>query len=361
MVDEVQSGGREQPLPSRIPSLDGLRALSVSLVLFSHFGESWHLPYSVWYVANDYGKVGLRIFYVISGFLITTLLLKEGERTGNLSLKKFYIRRAYRILPAAYIFMIAATLLFHSQLSVKDIVIAFTYLSAYSTYIPLVLSHLWSLSVEEQFYLLWPTIMMFGTAAGKRAALAVVVICPVLRFVLLMAGLGNGALYPVVTSADAIATGCLLALFQPELRHLRSFFTSRRFWIIWVLTAAVALLDLTRHGRIYQCAGLPLLHLGIALCVQSAMLMAPRILNATIPVWVGTISYSLYLWHRPFADGARPLWYTTFPTNLILAVATAVVSYYAIERPILRLRERRMSQRRKHMPQVLMVGASSET
>lgn len=330
---------------SRIPSLDGIRAVAVLLVLVSHFGQSLHYPDYLWAIANCYGKIGLRIFYVLSGFLITNLLLRERERTSAISLSNFYQRRAYRILPAAYLYMLVVTVLFHADFRIKDIVFAFTYLSAYSTYIPHKLSHLWSLSVEEQFYLLWPAVMALAMLRERRVARGVVLLAPVARLILITAGWGNGPLFPMATSADALATGCLLAFSQETLAKWRGFLTHRHFWLVWLITALLPLIELTGHGRIYQVAILPLLHAGIAICMQNAILMRYRALNASLPVWIGTISYSLYLWHRPFDDPSSHAWYQLFPANLILMVGIAVASYYFVEQPILKLRDRRFLKR----------------
>jgi peptidoglycan/LPS O-acetylase OafA/YrhL len=317
---------------SRIPSLDGLRAFSISTVLLSHFSYSWHfLPW--------YANTGVRVFFVISGFLITTLLLHEREETGTIKLKQFYLRRAYRIVPAAYVYMIVMSALFYAGLSSKDIVVAFAYLSSYFRQ-PGIFSHLWSLSVEEQFYLVWPAVMAVSTASARRVALCVIAIDPILRLLLLSTGLSQGvnSLFPTV--ADSIATGCLLALLQPELQQYRSFFTGRWFGVIWALTFAIPLVPYLPHtGRLYEFAGLPMLHIGIALCIQNAMLVRYRILNAAIPVWIGTVSYSLYLWHVPFAV-PRHVWYTRFPMNITLAFLAAALSYYLVERPVLRFRDR---------------------
>ena len=314
------------------------------MVLMSHFGLSLHYPHNLWALANCYGKVGLRIFYVLSGFLITHLLLRERDKAGRISLKNFYLRRAYRILPAAYLYMIVVTALFHADFQVKDIVLAFTYLSSYSTYIPHNLSHLWSLSVEEQFYLLWPAVMAAAAVRERKVAIAVAIAAPIVRLILLTGGWGNGPLFPVATSIDALAMGCLLALVQVRLERWRALFAHRHFWIVWIMTGLIPLLDLTRHGRTYQVAGVPLLHLGIALCMQNAIVRRYRVLNASVPVWIGSISYSLYLWHRPFDDPSSQAWYTLFPANLILMLGASVVSYYVVERPILNLRARRTLQ-----------------
>jgi len=310
------------------------------MVLASHFGLSLHYPHYLWAIANCYGKVGLRIFYVLSGFLITHLLLREREKTGAISLRYFYVRRAYRILPAAYLYMILISVIFRASLSARDMVMAFTYLSSYQTYIPHTLSHLWSLSVEEQFYLFWPAAMAIGAIPDRKVAIGVTLLAPVARLILISGGWSNGPLYPIATSADALAAGCLLALFQPELAKWRGLLTSRGFWVVGLLTSLIPLLDLVGHARIYQCAGVPLLHAGIALCIQNAMAMRYRVLNASVPVWIGTISYSLYLWHRPFDDPSAHSWYAMFPGNLFLTLAAAIVSYYLVEKPVLKLRAR---------------------
>jgi peptidoglycan/LPS O-acetylase OafA/YrhL len=318
----------------RIPSLDGLRAFSIATVLLSHFSYSWHFP--PWYA-----NTGVRVFFVISGFLITTLLIREREKTGTICLKEFYLRRAYRIFPAAHVYIIVVSVWFYASLSPKDMVVAFTYLSSYFRQ-PGVFSHLWSLSVEEQFYLIWPAVMAISTASARRVALCVVVIDPVLRLILAGTRMGQGVNFYFPLLADSIATGCLLALFQPEIQKYRCFFTARWFGVIWALTFAIPLVPYLPHSaRLYQCVGLPLLHIGIALCIQNAMLVRYRILNASVPVWIGVVSYSLYLWHVPFAEIPRHVWYTTFPTNISLAFVVAALSYYAVERPVLRFRDRR--------------------
>lgn len=328
-------------MSSRVPSLDGIRALSILLVLASHFGQSLHYPHYFWAIANCYGKVGLRIFYVLSGFLITHLLMRERERSGTINLRNFYRRRAYRILPAAYVYMIVITAISHAEFRIRDIAFAFTYLSAYSTYIPHNLSHLWSLSAEEQFYLLWPAVMASAVLREHRVAIGVAVLAPVARLVLITAGWSNGPLFPMATSVDALAAGCLLALSQETLGKWQSFITHRRFWVVWLLTALLPLAELSRHGRIYQVLVLPVLHTGIALCLQNAMSVRYRALDAPFPVWVGTISYSLYLWHRPFDDASSHSWCMFFPADLILMVGAALASYYLVEQPMLKLRDRR--------------------
>lgn len=174
----------------------------------------------------------------------------------------------------------------------------------------------------------------------RRVAIGVIIAAPIVRLTLMTGGWGDGPLFPVATSIDAVAMGCLLALVQRELEGWRALFAHRHFWAILTFTGLIPLLDLTRHGRLYQVIGVPLLHTGIALCIQNAMIMRYRALNAPVSVWIGTLSYSLYLWHRPFDESSSHSWYTLFPANIVLMLGAAVGSYYLVERPMLNLRAR---------------------
>ena len=336
---------------SRIPSLDGFRALSISLVCIGHFSYSTGFPVRHNWWTDAYAHYGVRIFFVISGFLITTLLLREQEKTGTISLKQFYIRRAYRVLPAAYVYLVVMTVIFHESLPYKQVVIAYTYLTSYSVHSPWALIHLWSLSIEEQFYLVWPVAMALGFIVSRRFAFSAIVLAPVFRFVLSEAGFVHGAeqFFPSVT--DSLAAGCLLALYQPVLGKHRSFFSWRGFPLIWVFTFLIPVLYHYRYilhfwhvAGLVQVSALTIFNLGIVLCIQHAIVTRTRLLNTPILIWIGNLSYSLYLWQMPFANPNVQSWATTFPQNLILALLTAVVSLYAIEQPFLRLRERRAQQ-----------------
>jgi peptidoglycan/LPS O-acetylase OafA/YrhL len=309
------------------------------MVLLGHLAGTRHFPLRSFYLISQYADAAVRGFFIISGFLITSLLLREQEQTATIRLKEFYFRRAYRIFPAAYFYMIVVSVVFHATLSARDIAIAFSYLTSYSLYRRWILGHLWSLSVEEQFYFLWPFVMKKGAATARRVAMGVVLLCPAVRLLLEVTGHahGSGSYFPLV--ADAIATGCLLILLQGVLKSYDAFFRSRWFPLIWILTFLIPVL-FRGHGRAYSLVGLPLLHIGLALCMQNAIVARYRILNASFAVWIGTLSYSLYLWQQPFLDRSSPAWYTAFPVNIALAFLAAILSYYAIERPALRYRDR---------------------
>ena len=321
---------------TRIPSLDGLRALAIGLVLLCHFTDYPDLARLASMILGRYGHAGVRIFFVISGFLITTLLLQERNRFGRIDVKKFYVRRAYRILPVAYLYMIFVTAAFFSTLTAKDIAVSFTYSTAYVNDRPYVLTHLWSLSVEEQFYLVWPAIVVISVVLARWVAVGVVVGAPIIRLLMMTAHLGQSRLLPI--SADALAIGCLLALLQPRLSNI-SFFKRPSCRAIWIL--ALAIPALAAGGRTYQCVLMPIFDVAVALGIQSAIRAKYSLFNAAIPVWIGRVSYSLYLWHMPFSELSRRVWYTRFPINIVLSFLVAATSYYVVEQPILRFRDRK--------------------
>ena len=129
-------------------------------------------------------------------------------------------------------------IIFHRSLADKDLVVAATYLSSYWN-LPWVLGHLWSLSVEEQFYLVWPLAMAHHTMSARHFAFAAVAIAPAFRYGITKIGLFYGAMQFFPSVADSLAAGCLLALYQPQLEKHRSFFAWPGFPLIWAVTLSI--------------------------------------------------------------------------------------------------------------------------
>src|SRR5436305_4475384 len=153
----------------RIQSLDGLRAVSILLVIIGHFSFSIAQRNPVAHVGN----LGVKTFFIISGFLITTLLMKEKEKTGRVSLKHFYIRRSLRILPLSYFYILVVAALAMMGVVIetrREFFFATFYLMSYKMDPHNSLAHLWSLSVEEQFYLLWPAVFVLAGRFAKNVA-----------------------------------------------------------------------------------------------------------------------------------------------------------------------------------------------
>jgi peptidoglycan/LPS O-acetylase OafA/YrhL len=326
----------------RIPSLFGLRAVCISFVLLAHLSGTRHFVRSG--VLELYGNLGSRIFFVLSGFLITSQLLREHERTGTISLKNFYVRRAYRIFPAAYVFMAVTITLNRDCLSSANVISALTYcLNFYRG--PWVLGHLWSLGVEEQFYLLWPLVLLLLFEKRRLVVALTIGVVPILRMLLwLVTGHApTGRQFPLYM--DALAVGCALALVQPHLVRYWKLFHAPWFVVVPIATVLLPLMQLW-NTRLYQAAGITTLHFCIALSLQHLMVRPYQILNWKPVAWVGSIAYSLYLWQQVFLNRASNAFWAAFPLNLVLALACGTLSYYAIERPFLKLREKRAPKRK---------------
>ena len=338
-------------LPGRIPSLDGLRAISIALVFLGHGSMSYGSP-SYLSPFHHLGNFGVRFFFVISGFLITTLLLKEWKKTGRISLRKFYMRRALRIFPAAFAFIgIIAILsaLGVVQLKSGDLLHALTYTMNYKQVRSMFLDHLWSLSVEEQFYLLWPGLLiLLGARKGFRGALIVCIAVPILRaFMWWYVGASETAMTKHFESvADALATGCLLAGFFNRIGSLSFYSRLQRSGGLFLSLAACLVflgngMYLIRPGYFYVF-GQTIANIGTVLCIdwciRNSESMPGRLLNSAPLAFIGTLSYSLYLYQNPFFLADVDHWATTLPLNIVCAIGAALASYYLVESPFLKLK-----------------------
>jgi peptidoglycan/LPS O-acetylase OafA/YrhL len=322
---------------NRIPSLDGLRAVSITLVVIGHWAE---LRYH-WEIAGAFANLGVRIFFVISGYLITSLLLKEQAKTSTIRIREFYLRRAYRILPASMTFMAVAFVIFWRDLRWYHMAAALLYVANFDFTHPWYLGHLWSLSVEEQFYLLWPGVLKNGRRHCVAILAGVIVFAPLYRVACHLVGLHGRADETFPAVADILAIGCLLAFFSKRMPAIRAGWAA--LMVLPVTFVPVYMGVLRFHVTPLLLFVLwPVMHFSIAGLVLHVVQRPYRILNVGAMVWVGTLSYSLYLWQQLFAYGehARP-WY--FP---LLAVVVASASYYLVEQPMIRMRERSVERGR---------------
>jgi peptidoglycan/LPS O-acetylase OafA/YrhL len=315
----------------RIASLDGLRALSISLVVFGHAANttgfpSWLRPFA------DSTRLGVRVFFVISGFLITTLLLREHERTGRISLAEFYKRRAFRILPAATVTIAVISVIWRPGW--VSTVAALCFVRNYfigDWY----LGHFWSLSTEEQFYFLWPLLLVRFFPARRRLAIAGIVIAPFAR--LIGDRISPSTSLGFTSMEDALATGCLLAMMQPELVRWRPWIDRL---ILPITAAALVMLGLKYPPGVQPLIVFTIVNFAIACIIDHCIRRKYWLLNWGPVVWLGVLSYSLYLWQQPFMVENSLRWYATWPLNIVLALAAAIVCHYGIERPFLNLRKK---------------------
>jgi peptidoglycan/LPS O-acetylase OafA/YrhL len=316
----------------RLPGLDGLRAIAAYLVVFFHFELPW-VP----------GGLGVLMFFVLSGFLITWLLLDEIGRHGTVSLRGFYLRRTLRIVPAFYVYtggLLVMLLVFGRPIVWGQAIASLLYVNNY--YQALLgdpntgLSHTWSLAIEEQFYLLWPIAFVALYRHGRLArGLVVAIVCVAFD-----------------TRADHLMVGCLLAV------SLRDGFGARLWHALCshvalpALTLAALALSSALNVRIAgyrDVAGAVIEPLLVAALIVQLIAFA----NARAWRWtdwpavryLGRISYSVYLYQQLVPTlveatlGGQPfaLRLAAHVTGVTLA---ASVSYWAVERPFLALKER---------------------
>ncbi|HEX9273637.1 MAG TPA: acyltransferase [Candidatus Binatia bacterium] len=340
-----------------IASLDGLRAVSITLVVISHLSLPAAFPglpcARCWTLAGD---LGVQMFFVISGFLITSLLLKEIDQSGSISLSRFYYRRTLRIFPPFY-FMLAFLIIVSSkgflQIPASSLVHAATYTTNYlpEESLNLFTRHTWSLAVEEQFYLLWPiALVLLGKLRGLKLAVVALALCPIFRLsvFLISREFFNNSLSinnHFESVADSIAVGCVLA--GVPLLEFGSSYTrllkSKAFFLVPLVGLVIhtSLRNQTQYYfLVYILIGYTLVNLSIALCVHWSVThresMIGRLLNSPPLVFVGVMSYSIYLWQQPVLFGLS----LSIPLKLGVLLTVCTLSYYLIERPTLRVRRR---------------------
>lgn len=355
----------------RIPSLDGIRAVLVVVVFTAHLLGTKNFP-----LARDalpmehWAYLAMRIFFIISGFLITGILLRELDRKGTIGLSRFYFKRTFRIFPAYYVFLLvmaSVSFLGMIRLNPGDLLHAVTYTANYNPDRAWHLGHTWSLSVEEQFYMLWPLVLLLlGKQRAMWTLVALMAVIPLWRILLLalpggtpgvgvfQAGMGH----TFDTTADVIAVGCLLAILRPRLWEFGPY---RRLlqspWMAAVLLFAVIVPlipeiadrmneGVARYGLLtaHQAVGLPAVNICIGVLLDWAMRnpagQLGRFLNTPLAIKVGMMSYSLYLWQQVFLNRHSQHFITAFPLNVILAIACGWASYRFVEMPCLAWRER---------------------
>ena len=342
-----------------IPSLDGLRAMAVIVVILAHSG--WYLPASVRQnsvfrsvVGNGYH--GVAVFFVISGYLITTLLLREFGKTGTVSLKRFYFRRTMRIFPAFYFLLAVMGGLWAAHITPEDVrsfIASFTYTWAYYPgahgYF---ITHTWSLSIEEQFYLIWP-FAFFSLHRKERLVLAsslIIVLMPPMRilFYFALPALRGHEFYMVQGWIDTMMVGCLLALLQHQGswdrwqdRYVNGWSAGAMALIAFYVDPMVTAALPRRLSGFFAVAVSPTI---TAFCIGGVLLYLIGTKNRFLlglfshPVMrhLGVLSYSLYLWQQLFMSQE----FSLLPYGYLYALAAAEFSFWLVEKPSLALRTR---------------------
>ena len=363
----------------RVPSLDGLRGISILIVLWHHvdiqFGSAW--PSWVGRF-RDVGSIGVDMFFVISGFLITLLLVRERQRTGRIALVGFYVRRFFRIVPVYTFFVIlVGTILIFTPfaLTMRDWIHALTYTNSLAKLNNWYVAHLWSLSVEEQFYFLWPVLFMLlprRWLLGMCVGYSLVAI--LLRIAIRPHLWDDRSLeYFSPVRGDAIAIGCGLALVATS-RYRQRLHTGAAVAGAVLCVSAISLLfsflfqvHQSHSGVLYANFGYRFVNEWLTVAIVWAAIYHPQSIYGRLLNWrplmvIGFLSYSLYLWQQVFLGPYQGMWMFRLPFNLLVIFAIASLSYFSIEQPFLRLKSRfeptRDGQRRSEAEANRFVSAS---
>lgn len=348
-------------MPEKLPSLNGLRALSVTMVMLGHLGRTglykgiYRYPYlraGIEFVGN--GALGVSLFFILSGFLITRRLLAEERERSSINLRNFYARRLLRIVPACYFLLFVyylAQRLGLLEIGAASWATALTFTKYFKWDADWYTAHLWSLSIEEQFYVAWPLLFCWGDKPRRYGCIFLLASVPLLRLYNYYVPTGLLNELTLWMNVDALAVGCLLAFYGKSLlaafrpavwRALAIGSVCVLFGLGYVhrftdpvphLSAVWGLLG-QRHGTVAFLA------LGCGLLYSVFVARGPwfRLLNSRPLNFMGKISYGLYLWQQIFVIGPK-FWFNQFPFNMTGIFAAAIFSYYVVERPFLKLKQ----------------------
>jgi peptidoglycan/LPS O-acetylase OafA/YrhL len=338
----------------RIPSLDGFRAISIILILICHARFSAGFP-SQYSDLIRHASIGVTVFFVISGFLITNLLLTEEAKYGRISAGNFYIRRAFRILPVFLLyclFVIIMSRLGFLILTTENLIHTFTFTVNFEVHNNWFIGHFWSLSVEEQFYLLWPLLLICFRKNLKPILVVMLLYTCIARVInFKFPAYSAVTLSPFFLNADAILIGAFAGIYyskDPDIINNKIF---RSYWLKALALGLIVLFTYTSGYGKLALISLPFggLFIGAGILFLILSYLAPsehlfyKFLNSKIMVHIGILSYSLYVWQEFFFTGKANGWWHALPINIFIIYVISLASYYLWEKPFLKLRQRFLS------------------
>jgi peptidoglycan/LPS O-acetylase OafA/YrhL len=365
--------GRRTGAGEHQPALDGVRALAIAGVLALHSSVWGDVP-----AVMPGGNLGVTVFFVLSGYLITGRLLSEHERRGGIDLRAFYLRRAARLLPALVVLLPIYTLIFSGTLSTGRLLLTVSatllYLSSIVQSVWGAMGNLgwsWSLSVEEYFYALWPLLLrrLLGhraSAGSGRArrwaardplaaaigiAVAAAALATILRVVLTGSSYWNDfAYYSPLTRIDALALGCLVALLEvrrplPLPRGAGWLALAAIAWCYQERSFAIGGSALDVYGLSFSALAAAVLILDLVRRPRSVL---ARLLSCRVLGHVGRVSYGLYVWNLlpgqtfHLLAGRHPALAGTLGCAAVV-VGLVECSYWFVEQPVLRWARRRLA------------------
>jgi peptidoglycan/LPS O-acetylase OafA/YrhL len=331
------------------PALDGLRAIAILLVLLSHA----HAP------MFEGAFFGVDLFFVLSGYLITSLLLREVATTGRIDYAQFYWRRFLRLSPALLLFLgtycVVAPYLWPELTDIySDALVSALYLADYGIAFfdsPDTLLHMWSLAVEEHFYLLWPLVLMGIVRRAPRGT--------VWRTILLLFVLGwawrvfwvaqDQRFYEVFFRFDTRTTGLVLGsmlaaliIERPDLFERLRAQLPRWMWLVLAVPLLMAMEWDDMNAMVWGLTLVELATMAILIAVHRPQGLVAEMLSAPVLVWLGKLSYGIYLWHYPVVRYLRAdyPWPVTVALGLAISATLAAISLYTVERWALLWRDR---------------------
>ena len=348
----------------RIHGLDGLRAIAVLLVVLAHLGAFNALRTSGLMSAGaaEISDVGVHLFFVLSGFLITTRLIHEHRQNGKISLWNFYFNRACRILPV-YFLMVTLVLIAEIMGSTLTGPTAFAMTYPFlSNFIPraeysAIIGHTWSLAVEEHFYIIWPLLFLaYYTHQRRRLfqmVLAFSAAAIALRVMLSVTDLNQKFfIYRwTITAGGSIGFGCVMAMLLTS-----DSWRERSARIVGGRMGIVIALALTLHSVFVQIPiawSIPVRAVGAAILIGWVYLnqrsIAVRLLEFRPIQYIGMISYGIYMWQGFFLStgpnrGAAQTWPPNQAIGLLLLILIAPLSYHFFEKPFLRAKKRTLDR-----------------
>ncbi len=350
------------------PELDGLRFYAFLGVFVCHtlpfegaFYRRFHLPIPwLWGAVAKSGAAGVDLFFALSAFLITSILLQEREQTDGISLRRFYLRRILRIWPLYFLLIAVGVVLAHivARQSLPWYYIA-GYLLFAGNWVHAVFgrpesicSPLWTVSIEEQFYLIWPLLMKMLTRRGMIVAgIVTFLLATVSRIGFLLAGWSGGFIYYGSTSrCDSLALGILLALFADRLPRL----TRGARWLLlaggltgWVVSSAW-LNEQPGPVDMRMVLGRLIVSLAAGAILYACLHSHSKLVRGSWVVQLGKISYGLYMLHLTgiliMLSLLHPVWgwqlLATKGLGFGMTVILALASYRWVESPFLRLKDK---------------------
>jgi peptidoglycan/LPS O-acetylase OafA/YrhL len=327
----------------RISQLDGLRALAVGLVIVDHVMPPWFAG----------GGIGVSIFFVLSGYLITTLLLTEHQKTGRISLGRFYMRRVLRLYPALLAMLAVAASA--GIAGIKSAIIAATYLTnlymTVTNHWPGLLGHTWSLALEEQFYLIWPFLLPVAPRLPRHFFAVALVLLSVGSALWAQAAVSslideNGSIGPAVFNplwqVHGILLGSALGLAIAHRSVPFPAMLTNAGLTLCLVIAILASATVNWHAAAVWNLLAEFAAAAAVAGLRDAAQGLGRLLTLESVLWVGVRSYAVYLWHYPLIATAFAHGFGRKGAVIaaILSVAVAGVSWRLVEGPFLKLKRR---------------------